>query len=577
MRDYINIVTKIKNTPWLILPESLAVILDIVDRRMNGEMLSDEEIRIRLDSAAGSNRTKSSAEAGGGVGVIPLYGPIFPKADLMTEMSGATSVETFQKDFRSLLNNDMVQTIIMDIDSPGGSSDMIKEMGTEIYEAREIKPIYAVANTVAGSAAYWLGSQATKFYATPSAQVGSIGVYNVHEDQSVKDANEGVKTTYISAGRFKVEGNPHNPLSQEGLEYRQQTVDKLYRGFVDAVAQGRGTSTSNVEANYGQGRVLLADDAFAVGMIDGIQTLDAVIDAALSGASLSASKQGKVAAKAGTSQQRLAQLISGKLDHRIEVAEWEHSEPGTGSPPEPRESPIERDVENGWRRDTPDDFVENPQAKHVEEGSNMREHLVAFASSLNITVTDDMTDEQLVTAIDASINDLNAEVSPLREARLEAEGRQQFSTAFPEEYERMQSLLERDRNMTAKEFASKFERFKKPDTDETTTYGFSSRVLTAIEDVHVKLAQKQLTSSDLENLLNGIGNNGIVDFSERGSSLRTDKEGNLVGEGRLAFAERVSEIMEEDKLDYSAAVKEAARRHPDEYDEYRSQVPTRKS
>src|SRR5262245_48723542 len=214
MRDYLRIVNKIKTTPWLITPEALELILSIVDNRIRGEYLTDEEIRTRLEFAEHSD-DEGSYRRYQGIGILPLYGPIFGKANLLTEMSGATSMETFQNEFRAALADSGVSSVLLDIDSPGGTSDMISEVGEEIYNAD--KPVYAVANTMAGSAAYWLASQARGgLYVTPSGSVGSIGVYTVHEDQSGHDAQTGHRFTYISAGRYKTEGNPHEPLTSEG-------------------------------------------------------------------------------------------------------------------------------------------------------------------------------------------------------------------------------------------------------------------------------------------------------------------------------------------------------------------------
>src|SRR6202043_3845971 len=105
-----------------------------------------------------------------------------------------------------------IAAIVLDVDSPGGQGYGIEELGNAIYEARAAKPIAAVANSLAASAAYWAASQATEFYAAPGAEVGSIGVYTMHVDYSEALKKEGISVSYISAGRYKVEGNPYAPL-----------------------------------------------------------------------------------------------------------------------------------------------------------------------------------------------------------------------------------------------------------------------------------------------------------------------------------------------------------------------------
>jgi signal peptide peptidase SppA len=198
-------------------------------------------------------------------------------------MSGATSIEKLQSDFRAMLADDSVNSIVLNIDSPGGMSDLIMEMGDEIFAARGVKPIVAVANTTAASAAYWLGSQAEKFFVTPSGQVGSVGVYTVHQDKSAQQEKEGISTTIISAGKYKVEGSPYGPLSDDAKDHMQERVDETYAEFISAVARGRGSSEEVVSEAYADGRTYRAKTAFAMNMVDGIETLDSVVGQMASG------------------------------------------------------------------------------------------------------------------------------------------------------------------------------------------------------------------------------------------------------------------------------------------------------
>ena len=83
---------------------------------------------------------------------------------MMTEMSGATSLETVSNQLDAMLSDSGISSIVLDIDFPGGTSDMVQEVGDQIRLGKETKPIYAIANVMAGSAAYWLASQATNLY-----------------------------------------------------------------------------------------------------------------------------------------------------------------------------------------------------------------------------------------------------------------------------------------------------------------------------------------------------------------------------------------------------------------------------
>ena len=178
---------------------------------------------------------------------------------------------------REALADETVSQILLDIDSPGGSVYGVGELAAEIYAARSAKPIVAVSNSLAASAAYWIGSAASEFYVTPGGEVGSIGVWQAHEDWSKALDEAGVKTTLISAGKFKVEGNPYEPLSQEARDFMQLRTDEYYSAFTKAVAKGRGVGIDAVRSGMGQGRVLGADAALAENMVDGIATFDEVV------------------------------------------------------------------------------------------------------------------------------------------------------------------------------------------------------------------------------------------------------------------------------------------------------------
>jgi ClpP class serine protease len=81
----------------------------------------------------------------------------------------------------------------------------------------------------------------------------------------------------ISAGKYKVEGNPYVPLDEDAQGFMQSRVDDYYATFTKAVARGRGVPIAQVCEGMGQGRVLGGDAAQAQGMIDGVATFDHVV------------------------------------------------------------------------------------------------------------------------------------------------------------------------------------------------------------------------------------------------------------------------------------------------------------
>jgi capsid assembly protease len=170
-----------------------------------------------------------------------------------------------------------VSTILLNVDSPGGAVGGIPEFAAEVYAARKKKRVIALADTMAASAAYWIASAAETLIATPSADVGSIGVVYVHVDQSKANEAEGLRHTIIKAGENKFEGSSLEPLSEETKNYIQDRVNSVNKTFVDAVAKHRATTATNVNQNFGQGRTFRADDALAQGMIDRVATYNTVM------------------------------------------------------------------------------------------------------------------------------------------------------------------------------------------------------------------------------------------------------------------------------------------------------------
>jgi signal peptide peptidase SppA len=277
MKTYNHIMRAICSMPWAIQRSKLdAMLAFLFYKTQTGGNPVDAELRAELSAATSA---RSVARQAGSVAVLPLVGIISHRMSAMDEISGpgGTSTDKFSKAFAQAMADPNVKAIVIDIDSPGGSIDGVAELFDQIYSARGSKPITAISNTLMASAAYWIGVAADEVVVTPSGQVGSIGVYMVHEDWSKALEMKGVKTTYISAGKYKTEGNPDEPLTDEAKASLQKMVDDYYGMFTKAVAKGRGTKVSAVKSGFGQGRVVTAEEAVTLGMADRVATLDEVL------------------------------------------------------------------------------------------------------------------------------------------------------------------------------------------------------------------------------------------------------------------------------------------------------------
>lgn len=264
--------------PWAILPNKLVVLEEIVQRHVNGEKLSEEEIQARIHGAVRPpDRSVTTDNSQKMLAVLPLFGTIFPRANMMTDISGATSADRFGAKFSQLVDDPNIGAIVLDVNSPGGQAGGIADVSNRIFEARGRKPVVAVANHLMASAAYWIGTAADEVVVTPDAEVGSVGVFAVHQDVSKALEQDGIKMTIVKAGKYKTEFNPYEPLSEDARELLQERVNETYDSFVSALGRNRNVDPVDVRKGFGEGRVVSARQAVRLGMADRIETMDQTI------------------------------------------------------------------------------------------------------------------------------------------------------------------------------------------------------------------------------------------------------------------------------------------------------------
>lgn len=316
-----RLVSAVTAQPWAILPQKLDEIVELLNLRAAGVELSEDEVRERLADRE-TLRARIALELAdalyedddpvaegtaylltkAGTAIIPLDGVISPRMNLMQRFSGGTSTQQFAGLVRQAIGDQKVKSIVIAVDSPGGSVLGLEEAATAVREARAAKPIKAVITAMGASAAYYIAAAAGEVIAAPDAAVGSIGVIAIHTETSKADRKLGIRSTVISAGKYKGVGNSAEPLTAEGRAVVQEHVDSHYRQFVSSVAESRGISAQEVIDNYGQGKVLIGTKATEAGLVDRTGYLaDVVADldrlSAAGTAALSSSAAGTAAAR----------------------------------------------------------------------------------------------------------------------------------------------------------------------------------------------------------------------------------------------------------------------------------------
>lgn len=217
-------------------------------------------------------------EVRSGVAVLPISGVLAKNDNIFMRIFGGTATERAKHDLNDAAADASVKAILLHIDSPGGTVDGTQALAAAVRLAASKKPVIAFADGLMASAAYWIGSAASEIVASSdTTQIGSIGVVAAHRDISGLEARTGIKTTEITAGKYKRIASSYAPLTEEGSAEIQSQVDALYSIFVHDVASNRNTTPQKVLSDMADGRVFLARQALDAGLIDRIDGLDATL------------------------------------------------------------------------------------------------------------------------------------------------------------------------------------------------------------------------------------------------------------------------------------------------------------
>jgi signal peptide peptidase SppA len=234
------------NKPLMISPQSLETIAGIEWFAADREILS---YNIYSD-----------------VAVIPIHGLLTKRSEFFSSFLGTISYEEIHESIVMALADSKIGKILLDIDSPGGEVSGLFDLVDFIGESKNEKPIYAIANDHAFSAAYAIASATSKIFVNRTSGVGSIGVIATHVDISEFDKKEGIKYTTIFAGDKKNDLSPHEPISDDAISDLQREVDRLYKMFVEVVSKNRNISTAQVKAT--QAAMYFGADALSLGLAD---------------------------------------------------------------------------------------------------------------------------------------------------------------------------------------------------------------------------------------------------------------------------------------------------------------------
>lgn len=265
--------------PWAIRPDYLHVLASIVtldrgersDRRAaEGEAWFKRDLEATIGGPArrldGARYTVTTAD---GVAIVPIIGPIFPRANLITEMSGGVSAAMLANDLRLALANPNVGAVMLLVDSPGGSPTGINALADQIYAMRGRKRVLAHVSGYAASAAYWIASAAAEVVVEKTGILGSIGVVAAVSKQVKPDASGNMEIEIVSSNAPKKRPDPEDAA---GAAEIRSLLDGIEAQFIADVARGRNTTTTRVRESFGRGGAVVGAAAVAAGMADRVQS-----------------------------------------------------------------------------------------------------------------------------------------------------------------------------------------------------------------------------------------------------------------------------------------------------------------
>jgi len=290
-----HIRSAIYRQPWMITEQGLALICSIASNHFQHHDSAEFSQRIeRLEKEAmiefmerdkafhsrlvsdgwGGQVDKKFYDVKDGVGIIRMIGPIFPRANIVTRMSGATSLDTWSQDFSECLNDPEVNSVIIVCDSPGGQVTGGFEMATKVFAARsQPKPVVTLVEGCCASLAYLICSQAETVYCTEASVTGSIGVVMAIEDDTRQAENEGIKRIVLKTGKNKAIGA--GPVTDDQIIQLKGMMAELFDRFKSAVVRAReGIDIESVS----DGSLWIGQKSIDMGLVDGVTTLENLID-----------------------------------------------------------------------------------------------------------------------------------------------------------------------------------------------------------------------------------------------------------------------------------------------------------
>lgn len=269
---YQHILGQIFNTPMLATPALMfdAVVFAKSQLGLNVAGFSAPQMGAWSDDEDGDGGEDEGGDYPNGIGNIPVYGPLVARTGNLQMCSRMTAYESVAQQFMAAINDPACLSIVMDLDTPGGTVAGAFDLANLILANRGVKPIHAIVNHAAYSAGYLIACACDTISLGETGGVGSIGVLMQHMDYSKMLDDEGVKVTTLTRGDNKADGNPAAALSDAALIEFNAQLDMFYAKFTGFVASARKMDVNAIIAT--QARTYYGQAAIDAGLADTLES-----------------------------------------------------------------------------------------------------------------------------------------------------------------------------------------------------------------------------------------------------------------------------------------------------------------
>lgn len=310
MKHHLRAASLLFNQPLLTTPDMLdmavrwanqTMSLNIVDLGVaalagagDAKLYYDDE-----DSQSRAERREEQRRAAialTGVEVIAVHGALVSRGSHLAACETMTSYEDLRNAINQAVADPMVEHIVLDIDSPGGSAVGAFELAQDIRAATLIKPITGLVNFMAYSGGYLIAAACSEVVVSLTSGVGSIGVIASHMDRSKMAEGMGVKVTTVFAGAHKNDLSPFEPISDQSLQVLNELVQESYQLFTTQVAGYRNRDVADIIAT--EAGCFRGPAAIAAGLADRLESPQLAVDNLSKAVALSrGQRQGAVQAR----------------------------------------------------------------------------------------------------------------------------------------------------------------------------------------------------------------------------------------------------------------------------------------